>query len=160
MAIYMKYGDMKGEVTAEGYKDWIELASLQWGVGRGISAPSAGGASKREASAPSISEVTVTKTFDAFSPLALKEAVGGEGVSVKIDITRTDNGGKHLAFQKYILTDTMISGYSISSGGDRPSESISLNFTKVDSEYIKIDSKFKPTTTGHVIYDIAAAKSG
>jgi type VI secretion system secreted protein Hcp len=54
----------------------------------------------------------------------------------------------------------MMSGYSISSGGDRPSESISLNFTKFDSEYIKIDQDFKATTTGHVIYDISKAKSG
>lgn len=158
MAIYMKYGDKKGEVTAEGYKDWVELSSVQWGVGRGISM-GAGGLSKREASAPSISEVTVTKTLDAFSPEALKEAIGGKGVEVKIDLTRTDNSGKHVAYQKYILSATMISGYSISSGGDRPSESISLNFAKVDSEYLKIDDKFASTTTGHVIYDLALAKA-
>jgi type VI secretion system secreted protein Hcp len=100
----------------------------------------------------------VTKTFDAFSPLALKEAVGGKGVTVKIELTRTDGGGKHVAYQKYELTDTLVSGYSISSGGDRPAESISLNFTKVDSEYLKVGSDFKATTTGHVIYDIAEAK--
>lgn len=159
MAIYMKYGSLNGEVTATGYEKWIELQSIQWGVGRGIASAGSGGGSKREASAPSISEVTVTKTFDAFSPLALKEAVGGKGSEVKIDMTRTDNSGKHVAFQKYVLTDTMISGYSISSGGERPSESISLNFTKFDSEYIKIDAKFKAETTGHVIYDIEKAKS-
>lgn len=160
MAIFMKYGALNGEVTATGYEKWIELQSIQWGVGRGMAVAGVGGGSKREASAPSVSEITVTKTFDAFSPLALKEAVGGKGSEVKVEITRTDNGGKHIAFQKYILTDTMISGYSISSGGDRPSESISLNFTKFDSEYIKIDAKFKAETTGHVIYDMETAKSG
>lgn len=159
MAIFMKYGDLKGEVTADGYTDWIELHSFQWGVGRGISTAGPGGGSKREATAPSISEITVNKTFDAFSPLALKEAVGGKGVNVKIDMTRTDDNGKNVAFQKYILSETVMSGYSVSSGGDRPAESISLNFTKFDSEYVKIDSEFKGVTTGHVIYDIAAAKS-
>lgn len=157
MAIYMKYGDMNGEVTAKGYEKWIELLSCQWGVGRGISA-GAGGASKREASAPSVSEIVVSKTMDAFSPLALKEAIGGEGVQVKIEFTRTDQKGNHQAFQKYILENTMISGYSISSGGDRPSESISLNFTKFDSEYIKVDDKLKPETTGHYIYDLSKAE--
>lgn len=157
MAIFMKYGDTKGEVTAEGYKDWIEVQSLQLGVGRGISA-GVGGGSKREASAPSVSEVTVSKTMDAFSPLALKEAIGGKGVLVKIDVTRTDASGKHVAFQKYLLTNSMISGYSISSGGDRPSESLSLNFTKIDSEYLKVDDQFKAVTTGHVIYDLSTAK--
>jgi type VI secretion system secreted protein Hcp len=156
MAIYMKYGSLNGEVTAAGYEKWIELGSLQWGVGRGISS-GAGGDSKREASAPSISEITITKTFDSFSPLALKEALGGAGETVKIDITRTDAKGKHQAFQKYILDLTMISGYSISSGGDRPSESLSLNFAKLDSEYIAVDDKLAPKTTGHVIYDLSKA---
>jgi type VI secretion system secreted protein Hcp len=159
MAIFMKYGETEGEVSAEGYSKWIELGSLQWGVGRGISA-GVGGTSKREASAPSVSEITVSKTLDAFSPIALKEAIGGKGVTVKLDITRTDADGKHHAFQKYILTNVMISGYSVSSGGDRPSESLSLNFTKFDSEYVKIDDQFAATTTGHFIYDLSAAKAG
>lgn len=159
MAIFMKYGDVKGEVTAEGYKDWVELTSLQWGIGRGISA-GVGGASKREASAPSVSEITVTKTMDGFSPEALKQAIGGEGVQVKIDITRTDGPGTHQAFQKYILEGTMVSGYSLSSGGDRPSESLSLNFTKFDSEYIKVDDKLSPVTTGHYIFDLTTSKEG
>ncbi len=159
MAIFMKYGDLAGEVTAEGYAGWIELTSMQWGIGRGISA-GVGGASKREASAPSVSEITVTKTMDAFSPMALKEAIGGEGVDVKIDITRTDGPGTHQAFQKYILSGTMVSGYSISSGGDRPSESLSLNFTKFDSEYIKVNDELSPETTGHYIYDLTTAKEG
>ena len=160
MAIYMKYGDLEGEVTTTGYEKWVELSSLQWGVGRGISS-GGGGGSKRESSAPSVSEVTVTKTLDAFSPLALKEAIGGDGALVLIDITRTDKDGGHHAFQKYMLYASMISGYSISSGGDRPSESLSVNFTKFDSEYLKIsDVDFSPTTCGHVIYDLALAKSG
>ena len=158
MAIFMKYGDLKGEVTADGYEDWVEFSSFQWGLGRGISS-GVGGGSKREATAPSVSEITLTKTMDAFSPLSLKEAIGGKAVVVKVEMTQTDNDGKHVAYQKFILTDTLISGYSMSSGGDRPSESLSLNFNKFDSEYIKIDDKFQPTTTGHVIYNIAEAKS-
>ena len=157
MAIFLKYGDLKGEATASTHKDWIEIQSVQWGVGRGISS-GVGGASKREASAPSVSEITVTKTFDASSPLLLKEALGGKAVVVKMDLTQTDNKGSHVAYQKYVLTNCLVSGYSISSGGDRPSESLSLNFTKIDSEYLKVDDKFASTTTGHVIYDIATAK--
>ena len=157
MAIFLKYGTLKGETTQLAHKEWIEISSFQWGVGRGISS-GVGGGSKREATAPSVSEITLTKTFDVSSPLLLKEAVGGKAVEVKIEMTQTDASGKHVAYQKYILTDTLISGYSISTGGDRPSESLSLNFTKFDSEYLNIDSKFASKTTGHVIYDIAASK--
>jgi len=159
MAIFLKYGSISGEVTATGYKEWIEVNSLQWGVGRGISS-GVGGGSKREATAPSVSEVTMTKSLDVSSPLLLKEAIGGKAVDVKIELTQTDGAGKHVAYQKYILTNTLISGYSLSSGGDRPSESFSLNFTKFDSEYLNVDDKFASKSTGHVIYDISEAKSG
>lgn len=157
MAIFLKYGAIKGETTQLTHKEWIEVNSFQFGVGRGISS-GVGGGSKREASAPSVSEIVVTKTMDIASPLLLKDAIGGKAVVAKIEITQTDNSGKHVAFQKYILTDTLISGYSLSSGGDRPSESLSLNFAKIDSEYLSINDKFESTTTGHVIYDIAKAE--
>lgn len=157
MAVFVKYGTtVKGEVTAEGFKDYFEASSFQFGVGRGISM-GVGGGSKREASAPSVSEIVITKSMDSADPLLLKEAFGGKAVEVKIDMTQTDNNGKHVAYQKYILTDTLVSGYSISSGGDRPSISISLNFAKIDSEYLSIDDKFAAKTTGHVIYDLAKA---
>ncbi|PZW51003.1 type VI secretion system secreted protein Hcp [Humitalea rosea] len=157
MAIFMHHPVAKGETTQLTHKEWIEVHSFQFGVGRGISS-GVGGGSKREATAPSVSEIVVTKTFDISSPLLFKESIGGKAVTVKIELTQTDNSGKHVAFQKYILTNTLISGYSISSGGDRPSESISLNFTKIDSEYLNIDDKFAAKTTGHVIYDIAESK--
>ena len=156
MAIFMKYGELKGEVTAKGYEDWVELQSFSFGVGRGISV-GVGGQSKREATAPSVSEISVSKTLDGVSPLLFKESVGGKAQLVKIHLTQTDNTGKHVAFQKYELENTLVSGYSLSSGGDRPAESFSLNFTKIDSEYIKINDKFETATTGHVIYDLTTA---
>ncbi|MCX7371709.1 MAG: type VI secretion system tube protein Hcp [Alphaproteobacteria bacterium] len=157
MAIFLKYGAINGETTQTTHKQWIEINSIQWGVGRGISS-GVGGGSKREATAPSVSEITLTKTFDISSPLLLKEALGGKAVEAKIELTQTDNNGKHVSYQKYVLTNTLVSGYSISSGGDRPSESLSLNFTKIDSEYLNIDDKFATKTTGHVVFDIAESK--
>jgi type VI secretion system secreted protein Hcp len=157
MSIFLKYGDLKGEVSATTHKDWIEINSFQWGVGRGISS-GVGGGSKREASAPSVSEITVSKSMDVASPLLLKEALGGKAVTVKIELTQTENKGSHVAYQKYVLSNCLISGYSLNTHGDRPMENLSLNFTKIDSEYLKIDDKFASTTTGHVVYDIAAAK--
>ncbi|MGH7199066.1 MAG: type VI secretion system tube protein Hcp, partial [Planctomycetaceae bacterium] len=76
MAAYLKYGKIKGESQAEGHKDWIEIGSLQFGAGRGISTP-VGTSSKREASAPSISEITVTKMMDSTSTSLFYEAVVG-----------------------------------------------------------------------------------
>jgi type VI secretion system secreted protein Hcp len=76
MAIYMNFNDLaiKGNVTAEGYADWINIQSLQYGIGRGISME-AGNVANREASRPSISELSISKMMDTSSAklLALPE---------------------------------------------------------------------------------------
>jgi type VI secretion system secreted protein Hcp len=144
MAIYMKFGDFKGAVTTDGFKDWIELNSFQWGVGRGISSPT-GGAEARESSNPSISEVTVTKLMDKSSPSLLTDAMAGElNSTVTIKLTTT-TANKVTDFLSYELTNTGVSGYSVSSGGDQPTESLSLNFTKILVSYTGMDPETKGT---------------
>jgi type VI secretion system secreted protein Hcp len=158
MPIYMNYDSLaiKGDVTEEGHKTWIELSSLQWGVGRGISAPT-GAAADRESSAPSVSEITVTKANDTSSPKVLNEALQGDGKTVIIDFCKTTQG-KLEVFLTITLTNTMISGYSMSSGGDRPTESLSLNFTKIEYKNIPQKAEGKAASPETVIYDLAAAK--
>ena len=130
MAIYMKFGDIDGAVTTQGFEKWIELNSFQWGVGRGIGT-AARGAATREASEPSISEVVVTKRLDKSSTKLFMDAVAGDlSATVKFKFTTTTKD-KIDTFLAYELTNCGLSGYSISSGGDAPSESLSLNFTKV-----------------------------
>lgn len=158
MAIFMKYGSLKGEVTAEGYQDWIECRTFELGVGRGISVGVAG-ASQRESTAPSVSEIRLTKGMSAVDGLLWKEALGGKAAEVHIHLTQTDDGGKHIAYQKYILKDTLISGYSIKgSSSGFPDTNLSLNFGELTSEYIAIDSQFRTKTMGKVGYDIIKAK--
>jgi hypothetical protein len=60
MPIYMQYGSISGEVANTGHKQWIEINSFQWGVGRGMSSPT-GGSADRESSTPSVGEIVVKK---------------------------------------------------------------------------------------------------
>ena len=126
--IYMNYEGITPANT--GACSGIHLDSFSWGVKRGITAPT-GGATGREASAPSVSEIVVTKQTDTSSVKLLNEALKGEGKLVKIDFCKTTKEGKMIPYLQYILENTLISGFSISSGGDRPTESLSLNFVKV-----------------------------
>jgi type VI secretion system secreted protein Hcp len=156
MPIYIKYDTVEGNVTAKGHEKWIEVNSFQWGVGRGISSPT-GKAADREASAPSVSEITVTKATDIATTKLLDAALQGEGVTVVIDFCKTDKGSLEL-YLEYTLTNCMISGYSLSSGGDRPSESLSLNFTKVECKMIPMKSEGEAGSPATVTYDLAQAK--
>jgi type VI secretion system secreted protein Hcp len=90
MSIYLHYDGIKGNATQGQHKDWININSFQWGVGRGIST-AVGRAQNRETSEPSISEVVVSKELDAASAMLLQEAmIGKDGKTVKIDFCRTD----------------------------------------------------------------------
>lgn len=130
MALFMKFGDIKGSATEEHHKEWISINSFQFGVGRGISSPT-GASADREASLPSVSEIVVTKEQDASSGPLFNQALGlADSVDVTIDFIST--GKEDTPYLQYLLTDVLISGFSQSSGGDRPSESLSLNFTKIE----------------------------
>jgi type VI secretion system secreted protein Hcp len=157
MALYMKYGSIKGSVTTEGFKDWIELESFHWGVGRAVGT-AARGATSREHSEPSISEITVTKRSDVSSPKLFLDAVAGKLDSkVEIKFTTTTKG-KVETFLAYKLENTGVSGYSMSSGGDMPVESLSLNFTKISETFTGHDPGIggSPETVG---YDLTQMKS-
>lgn len=160
MAAYLKFGTkIKGESEAEGHKGsdgWIEINSLQFGAGRGISTP-VGTSSKREASAPSISEVTVTKSMDSTSTALFNEACVGTAQDCEIHLVET-GADKLETFLEVKLTNAMISGYSASSGGDRPSESLSINFTKVELRYIPFNDDHTAGTPVTAGYDLTAGK--
>lgn len=131
--IFMNYAGITGDVTADGYTGWIELTSFQWGVGRTFTASASG--ADREGSAPSVSEIVVTKLQDSASAKLLKEALGGEGKTVVIDFTKSTKGTQQ-PYLEITLSNVLISKFSMSSGGDRPTESISLNFTRIQYKNI------------------------
>jgi type VI secretion system secreted protein Hcp len=158
MPIYMNYnsGAIPGDVTADGWVGWIELNSFQFGVGRGIASPT-GGSADRESSAPSVAEITITKDQDSSTGPLVTEALQGEGVTVIIDFVKTSQG-QLVKYMEYTLTNTMISGWSTSSGGDRPSESLSLNFTKIQVDPTTIDATGTASNAKPVTYDVGLAK--
>jgi len=159
MAIYMKIPGADGDTTQENHKSWIEVMSFQWGVGRAISTRT-GSAADRESSEPSVSEVVVTKSMDKSSVKLFQMCTTEtDGKKVEIHFASTTQGGQN--YLEIELTDTLISGYSMSSGGDRPSESVSLNFTKVNVKYQELQktgAKIGNPIAGY--YDISTAKGG
>ncbi len=123
MPTYLKYGNIRGDVTEDAHRGWIELTSLQLGVGRRIGG---GGAT------PSVTDVTVTKGPDSASNALFRESTGGSPVDAVIDFLRDDSS----VSLRYTMSNTMISSWSASGGGDSGpvTESMGLNFTKIEFE--------------------------
>jgi len=158
MAIYVHIEGIPGDATHSDHKKWLDIDSMQWGVGRAIMTPS-GSAMNREASESSVSEVTLTKVMDSSSAPLFQEACGGHaGKTVKIHLVTTGNPGD--IYMEYELTNALISGYSVSTGGDRPSESVSLNFTKIQMTYKIYNEKHAVTGSLPASYDLAETKTG
>jgi type VI secretion system secreted protein Hcp len=148
----MKYADFNGPVTTDGYKQWIELTSFQFGVSRGVSS-GAGGAT-RESSAPSISEIVITKPHDVASSKLFQDSVAGNFDSkVEIKLTTTVKQ-KVETFLTYELTDCGVSNYQLSSGGDNPMESMSLNFVKIMVTPTPLDFKGAVKKGDVITYDL------
>jgi type VI secretion system secreted protein Hcp len=157
MAIYMKYSSpyIKGGVTTTGFAGQTNITSFQWGIGRGVGSP-IGGATNREASTPSVSEIVLTKDEDEASGKLLQEAYSGAGKATAVlSFVRTDAKGG-VAFLEYTLTNVMLSSWSTSAGGDgKPTESFSLNFTKVETKFIAQKADGTAGDSFPVTYDLS-----
>jgi len=154
--VYLKIPGINGGATEDNHKQWIALDSMQFGVGRHISTP-VGVGTGREAGVPQVSEVLVTKPMDESSIELFGWSVAKyDAKKLNIDIVTT---GRKTPFTTYELENAVISGYSVSSGGDgMPHESISLNFTKITEKFTPVDAAMKeqsPVTKG---FDIALSK--
>lgn len=139
MAIYLSCGKqagLEGIATDALVKSLgaSECNSFQFGVGLGVSI-SKGGVEKSSAS---LSEVVLTKSFDSMSPaLFINSCLGTTITKVQIDFTGTagDASKGSLVYLTYELKNAIITGHSISSGGDKPSESISIAYEEIIMTY-------------------------
>ena len=158
MAIFMKFGTKKGDVDTTQYKDWIMVHSFQFGSGRGITSANASG-QNRQGSHASVSEVTIAKALDPASLHLWRDSLDGKlNTTVDFSFTRADQDNSE--YLHVTLTDTGVSGFSLSSGGDRPSESISLNFAKIEFKDTKIGVDGVASTPFAVNYDLAKQTAG
>jgi type VI secretion system secreted protein Hcp len=142
--IYMQYGDLRGDVTEADHTHWIELRAVNWGVNRPVSNP-AGSATARVIAAPRFSELIVAKDEDIASIPLIQESLGGQPKLVKIEFVRT-NQDRMEVYYSIQLTETVITGLSQGSGGDRPTESLTLNFTKISFHGTQMDADGSSTS--------------
>jgi type VI secretion system secreted protein Hcp len=131
---YVKFDGITGEVVENAHQGWIEIASFQWAVTRAATA----GAASRVPRNASPSSLTFTKRVDKASVLLQKASVEGTHFKTVVFDFMSKTKGE---YYQVTLNDVLVSGFRLNSGSDRPSESITLNFAKVDVKYGKVDSQ-------------------
>ena len=132
--IHMHYPGVTIGASLPDHSTDVPLTSFQFGLSRAMSTPVGGG---RVAAKPNVSEITLSHQTDTFSIPLLNLAVrGGTGVTVSLFFTDLSGpGGIPFDYLQVDLQQTLVSQFQISSGGDLPSEAISLNFVVMTFRY-------------------------
>jgi type VI secretion system secreted protein Hcp len=160
MGIYMKYGNIQGDATQQGFDGYININSFDWKLHRHFAEDQVGRSFNREASQAHIDRCTVTKEVDHSSGELLQAAATGfKGQPCEIVFLRTGNPGeRYLTFK---LTDTLISSLSVSGEGEeRPSETIVLDFTELEIVCKTLDESNVSEDEMHITYNAATGIGG
>jgi type VI secretion system secreted protein Hcp len=166
MGIYLKYGNINGDATQQGFEHWINVTGFQWNeaVKREITTQT-GRARNREQSQPKLNPIKITKEVDhASGPLYKALVAVPKAEECKIAFVRTDEGGEK--YLEYTLTDALlanlhINGVSFGQGQpERASETWDLNFTEIAIDVKQLDEANVAGANYHFKYNMATGKGG
>ena len=133
--MFIKIGDLKGESRDKTHTQEIDVLAWSWGTSNSGSAHTGGGAGAGKAN---VQDLSFTKYIDKCSPsLMLACCQGSHYPSALLTVRKA--GGKPLEYLKITMTEVLISSVSTggSGGEDRLTENVSLNFAKVQVDYVE-----------------------
>jgi type VI secretion system secreted protein Hcp len=132
--IFAKIGDIKGETTDDKHKDEIDVLSYSWGVSQTGTLAFGGGAGAGKAQ---FNDFQFTTTTSKASPQLFLSCASGQHIKEATITVRKAGGESKQDYLILKMTDVMISSYNTagSSQGDRPTESVSMAFAKVEFTY-------------------------
>ena len=159
MAIYLKFGNVKGNVTADGYAGQIALGSANFSVLRKVTME-AGNLSNRESAKPTWTGIEITKIADSSVAALLKEAaIGSAGQEATITFVRTGSN-KVQEFLVYKLSNCIISEYHFGGQGEsEPVERVTLSYSAIEVSYKDHDASNKAGNPQRFSYDLKTAKA-
>lgn len=132
--IYMKYGSIPGNVLTQGYTDFFQVDSMGFHITKPVSIGGTGGAGS---GAPQFSAITITKPMDSVSPLLMQQLLQGSigSQTATIDLVKNTGTGKLFTYGEYTLTNPIVTSYDVSTGGDVPSETYTIQFEKFSFKF-------------------------
>ena len=134
MAIFMKYvakkaGVLAGGVSSGKHKDWIEVASVEFGYQR----PMDGNVTTGK---PVLSEVRVTRHLDVASPRLAQAGIEGDVATVTLEYVREGNALE--TTMKIEMTGAIMSRYDHLAFDDSSTvEKLSLSYSKLEYTWMK-----------------------
>jgi len=154
---FMKLAGVEGESPVSGHENEIQILSWSWGMSQtGTTHDGTGGGAGKV----NVQDLSFTKYVDKASPTLAIACCKGTHYG-EATITLRKAGGDALVYLTLKLTDIIITSVSMggSSGEDRQTENVTLNFAAYEYSYQPQDNKgAKKGGAITVKYDIAKVK--
>lgn len=154
--VFLKLGDIKGESTDSKHTGEIDVLSWSWGVSQTGTMAHGGGGGIGKAS---FSDLNIMHALDKSSPVLMKACATGEHIKEGTLIARKAGKGQ----QEYLIikmNDILITSVAPSGSTEEPTESVSLQCSKVDLEYKPQKPDGSLEAGVHFKYDIKGNKEG
>jgi type VI secretion system secreted protein Hcp len=137
--MFLKIDGVDGESSDSSHKNEIELLGFSFGASQPGSAGRGGGAGVAKVQ---VHDFQFSKSFDKASPKLFEACATGKHFP-KVTLTCRKAGGSQQEYLKVILSEVLVSSTQDSgSGGESlPTESVTLNFSKIEIEYKPQDDK-------------------
>ena len=157
MAIFMKAGDLKGSVDTEQYRAWILIDSFNFGAEAPVDPATASGAN-RQGTHASVTEINLTKQLDPTSVYLWMLTLTSKHLKqVDLAMTRADHDNSEYLHIR--LWDVRITKWQMGANShDRPSETLSVNFTKVELKETEQSVTGANATVFAATFDLAKQK--
>ncbi len=124
---------IKGGSMLEGAKDLVECFSFNHSVSMPTTDDISNG--ERTTGRADHGDMVITKYVDQATPLLNEKLCAGKPVGqVTFKIGRSDDN-KFLPLMDYVMDDVVISSVSVGGGGGKPSETVTLNYSKIKWTY-------------------------
>jgi type VI protein secretion system component Hcp len=159
MGIYMQYGDIVGDATQAGFEQWINIAGFGWPcIDRKGMRTDTGRSRNREPGQPFMGTITVDKAFDTRRGCCSRPFAQCQAKTCKIAFVRTDEGGE--CYLQYTLTDALLAKLVLGSEEDRPHETWTIDFTRIEIEVKQLDVSNEGGTPFRYSFNSATGRSG
>lgn len=134
-----KSGVFKGDITAKGHTDQINVVDYQFSVTTPRDAATGLPTGKRQ-----YQPITVTKLLNQSSPQILNALATNETLkSVVINFYQTTKTGTEVNYYRVTLTNAFISADKQSSSGSTVVEQVSFSFQKIEQESLTGKTTFE-----------------
>jgi len=154
--MFLKVGDLKGESKDSVHKGEIDVLAWSWGMSNSGTSHTGGGGG---AGKVNVQDLSFTKYIDLSSPDLMLACCNGKHFPTAMLIVRKA-GESPLEYLKIKLTEVLVTSVSTggSGGEDRLTENVTLNFAKVNLDYVEQTDKGGTGGTPKMGWDIAANK--